>query len=359
MTLPRTQLLQFVAWPAIGAVIGVAGIWSVVALALDYPTRPVRIVEGFGAGGTPDLTSRLTGQWLSEHLGQPFVVENRPGAGSNIAAQTVVAATPDGYTLLTCLTANSINKSLYQKLDFVFTRDIAPVAGMIIFPMVLLVNPSFPVKSFPEFIAYAKANPGRINVASPGIGTPMHMSIELLKMTAGIDIVHVPYRGPTAALNDLIAGQIQAFVVTVPTALGCDPRREGAAFGGDEHDAGRRAAGYSKRRRSAVRLRCGELERHLCAEGDAPRHHRRPQHEYTAGFADPQIKAQIKDIDNETEANPGCRVRAANAGETSKWAKVIEFAGINVDLTWTIPKKDHVQIKRAQRRPAIGRRQRS
>jgi|HubBroStandDraft_6_1064221.scaffolds.fasta_scaffold05927_4 tripartite-type tricarboxylate transporter receptor subunit TctC len=335
MTLPRRRLLQFVAWPAIGtvigAVIGVAGIWSVAAFALDYPTRPVRLVEGFGAGGTPDLTSRLTGQWLSEHLGQPFVVENRPGAGSNIAAQTVVAAAPDGYTLLTCLTANSINESLYQKLDFVFTRDIAPVAGMIIFPMVLLVNPSFPVKSFPEFIAYAKANPGKINVASPGIGTPMHMSIELLKMTAGIDIVHVPYRGPTAALNDLIAGQIQAFVVTVPTALGsirAEKVRPLAVTSATRADVlpdipsvaevlpGFDAVSWSGT--CAPKATPPAIIDMLSAG-------------ITAGFADPQFKARIKDIGGEAKPTPAADFGKFITEETNKWAKVIKFAGIKAD----------------------------
>jgi tripartite-type tricarboxylate transporter receptor subunit TctC len=327
MMLPRTRLLQFVVWSAIGA----AGIWSAAAFALDYPTRPVRIVEGFGAGGTPDLTSRLTGQWLSEHLGQPFIVENRPGAGSNIAAQTVVATTPDGYTLLTCLTANSINESLYQKLDFVFTRDIAPVAGMIIFPMVLLVNPSFPVKSFPEFIAYAKANPGKINVASPGIGTPMHMSIELLKMTAGIDIVHVPYRGPAVAMNDLIAGQIQAFVVTVPTALGsirAEKVRPLAVTSASRADVlpdvpsiGEFLPGFDAVSWSGA-----------CAPKATPQ----PiidalSSNITAGFADPQFKARIKDLGGEALPTPAREFGKFIVGETNKWAKVIKFAGVKAN----------------------------
>ena len=175
MMLPRTRLLQFAVWLAARRPRRLQRRWT--ALALDYPNRPVRIVEGFGAGGTPDLTSRLTGQWLSEHLGQPFVVENRPGAGSNIAAQTVVDRGTGRLHAahLVSPRIRSTSRSIRSSTS-IFTRDITPVAGMIIFPMVLLVNPSFPVKTFPEFIAYAKANPGKINVASPGVGTPMHMS---------------------------------------------------------------------------------------------------------------------------------------------------------------------------------------
>ena len=151
------------------------------AAALDYPARPVKVFEGFGGGGTPDLVSRLIGQWLSEKLGQPFVVENRTGAAGNIATEAVVTAPPDGYTLLTCLSANAINASLYEHLEFNFLRDTVPVAGLIRLPMVLLVNPSFPATTFAEFIAYAKANPGKINMASPGVGTPMHVAGELIK----------------------------------------------------------------------------------------------------------------------------------------------------------------------------------
>jgi len=329
MRRPRRRFPKFV----IAASVSVAGALSFAwaAFALDYPTRPVRIVEGFGAGGTPDLTSRLTGQWLSDHLGQPFVVENRPGAGSNIAAQTVVAAAPDGYTLLTCLTANSINESLYQNLDFVFTRDFTPVAGAIIFPMVLLVNPSFPVKSFPEFIAYAKANPGKVNIASPGNGTPMHLSIELMKMMTGIDIVHVPYRGPAAAMNDLIGGQIQAFVVTVSTALG-------------NIRAGKiRPLAVTSAARSDVLPDVPTIAEVLpgfeavswsgtCAPKATPA----PivdllSANITAGFADPQFKARIKEIGGDTRPTPAAEFGKFIAGETSKWAKVIKFAGVKAD----------------------------
>jgi tripartite-type tricarboxylate transporter receptor subunit TctC len=306
-------------------------VFALTASAADYPSRPVRIVEGFGAGGTPDLTSRLTGQWLSEHLGQPFIVENRPGAGSNIAAQTVVAAPADGYTLLTCLTANSINASLYQNLDFDFTHDIAPVAGMIVFPMVLLVNPSFPATNLSEFIAYAKANPGKINVASPGNGTPMHMSIELLKMMSGIDIVHVPYRGPARALTDVIAGQVQAFVVTVPTALGSI--RAGKV---------RPLAVTSTTRAEVVPdvPTIGESLPGFAAVSwsgtCAPRATPQPiiallSDTITAGFADAQFKAKIKEIGGDAMPTPAPDFSKFIAEETGKWAKVIKFAGAKAE----------------------------
>jgi tripartite-type tricarboxylate transporter receptor subunit TctC len=325
MSLPRRQFLRF----AIGAA-GVSGI-AATALALDYPARPVRIVEGFGAGGAPDLLSRLTAQWLSERLGQPFIVENRPGAGSNIAAQTVVAAPADGYTLLTCLTANSINASLYDKLDFDFLRDFAPVAGMIVFPMVLLVNPSFPAANLADFIAYAKANPGKINIASPGIGTPMHMSIELLKMMAGIDIVHVPYRGPAPAMTDLIAGQIQAFVVTVPTALGAI--RAGKA----------RPLAVTSAKRAEVLPDVPSIGESLpgfaavswsgtCApKATPPAIVTTLSSTITAGFADPQFKSKIKDLGGEAVPTPASDFGKFITEEVSKWAKVIKFAGLKAE----------------------------
>jgi tripartite-type tricarboxylate transporter receptor subunit TctC len=185
-----------------------SAVFPLAARALDYPIRAVRLFEGFGAGGTPDLISRLIAQYLSEHLGQPFVVENKTGAAGNIATEIVIASAPDGYALLTCLSANAINASLYHNLTFNFLRDTVPVAGLIRLPMVLLVNPSFPAKTFADFLAYAKANPGKVDMASPGIGTPMHVAGELIKLMAGVSMVHVPYRGPAGAFTDLLAGRV-------------------------------------------------------------------------------------------------------------------------------------------------------
>src|SRR5215211_2452855 len=198
MKLPRRQFLQLAA--------GVAALPTVsrFACAQIYPTRPVRWIVGYPPGGATDITARLIGQWLSERLGQPFVIENRSGASGNIGTEAVVTALPDGYTLLLVNAGNTINQTFYQKLNFVFLRDIAAVASIVHVPLVMLVNPSFPIKAVPEFIAYAKSNPGKLNMASPGYGTPQHVSGELFKMMAGIDMTHVPYRGSAPALTDLI-----------------------------------------------------------------------------------------------------------------------------------------------------------
>jgi tripartite-type tricarboxylate transporter receptor subunit TctC len=173
----------------------------------SYPLRPVRIIVGFSAATGADILARLMGQWLSEKLGQQFVIENHPGAGTNIATEAVVRSQPDGYTLLAVSPANAINATLYEKLNFDFIRDIAPVASVMRTPNVMLVNPAVPAKSVPEFIAYAKANPGKVSFASAGTGSGSHMSGELFKMMAGVDIVHVPYRGGGPALTDLLGGQ--------------------------------------------------------------------------------------------------------------------------------------------------------
>jgi tripartite-type tricarboxylate transporter receptor subunit TctC len=201
MKIPRRRFLHLatgaVALPAV----------SRVARAQAYPTRPVRIVVGFAPGGLADIAARLMGQWLSEQLSQPFVIENRQGAGSNIAAEAVVRAPPDGYTLLLVGAPAAINATLYEKLNFNLIRDIAPVAGIVRVPNVMEVNPSVPAKTVPEFIAYAKANPGKLNMASAGIGSADHVSGELFKMMAGVDLLHVPYRGSGPALTDLVGGQ--------------------------------------------------------------------------------------------------------------------------------------------------------
>jgi tripartite-type tricarboxylate transporter receptor subunit TctC len=189
-----------------------------IAKAQTYPTRPLRMIIGYPPGGSADITARLTGQWLSERLGQPVVIESRPGAATNLATEAVVRAAPDGYTLLLVAPANAINATLYDKLNFNFLHDIAPVAGIIRFPNVVVVNPSLPIKTIPELIAYAKANPGRLNMASSGNGSTIHMSGELFKMMTGINMVHVPYRGAAPALTDLMAGQVQVMFDNVPTS---------------------------------------------------------------------------------------------------------------------------------------------
>jgi tripartite-type tricarboxylate transporter receptor subunit TctC len=325
MTLPRRGFLRLAAASAAAAA------FPKLAFALDYPTRPVRIFEGFGGGGTPDLVSRLIGQWLSTQLGQPFVVENRTGAAGNIATEAVVAAPADGYTLLTCLSANTINAALYDKLDFNFLRDTVPVAGLVRLPMVFLVNPSFPAKTLPEFIAYAKANPGKVDIASPGIGTPMHVAIELVKMMAGVDLVHVPYRGPAGAFTDLLAGRVQAFIITLP-----------AAFGFLKTDK-LRALAVTSATRAEVVPEIPSVSETLpgfdatawdgtCAPKGTPAAIiDKLNSTITAGLADPQLKARIQELGGEPMPMPPAEFGRFLADETDKWARVVKFSGAKAD----------------------------
>src|SRR5258708_494187 len=213
MKLPRRRFLHLAA----GAAALPAALRS--ARAQTYPARPVRFIIGYTSGGSADITARLMGQWLSERLGQSFIVESRPGAGTNIATEAVVHAQPDGYTLLLVAPANAINAALYDKLSYNFIRDIAPVAGLIRFPNVMVVNPAVPAKTVPEFIAYAKANPGSLNMASSGNGSTIHVSGELFKMMTGVNMVHVPYRGGAPALTDMVGGQVQVMFDNVPTSI--------------------------------------------------------------------------------------------------------------------------------------------
>jgi tripartite-type tricarboxylate transporter receptor subunit TctC len=214
MKLPRRQFLGLaasaVALPAV----------SRRASAQAYPSRSVRLIVGFNAGGGSDIVARLTGQGLAERLGKPFVVENRTGAGSNIATEIVVNAPADGHTLLLATTANAVNATLYDKLGFDFAHDIMPVAGLLRAPNVMLVHPSVPAKTVPEFIAYARANPAKVNMGSGGNGGPVHMAGELFKMLAEVNLAHVPYRGESAALTDLLGGQVQVVFASIPSSIG-------------------------------------------------------------------------------------------------------------------------------------------
>jgi tripartite-type tricarboxylate transporter receptor subunit TctC len=212
MLLARRQFLDLVG--AASALLAT----SRIVTAQSYPSRPVRIIVGQAAGSGSDTAARLLGQWLSDRLGQPFIVENRPGAGGNIATEAVVRSPADGNTILLVVTAHTINATLYDKLSFLFVRDIAPVAGIFVVPLVMEVNPSFPVRTVPEFIAFARANPGRINMASAGIGSIQHVAGELFKFMTGIDMVHVPYRGTTPAVADLLAGQSQVMFDVTPSS---------------------------------------------------------------------------------------------------------------------------------------------
>jgi tripartite-type tricarboxylate transporter receptor subunit TctC len=188
--------------------------------AQTYPARPVRLIEGLGAGGTPDIVSRFIGQWLSDRFGQQFLIENRPGAGSTIAAEVALHAPPDGYTLLVVTGANAVNATLYDKLNYDLVRDTVPIAGVSRVPLVMEVNPTMPVRTVPEFIAYAKANPGRINMASAGVGSVPHVAGELFKMMTGVSMAHMPYRGVGPAIADLLGGQVQVYFDALPSSIG-------------------------------------------------------------------------------------------------------------------------------------------
>jgi tripartite-type tricarboxylate transporter receptor subunit TctC len=304
---------------------------SRIARAQSYPTRPVRIVVGFPAGGGTDITARLTGQWLSQRLGQSFFVENRPGAGSNIAAETVVRAPADGYTLLLMNTVNTINTTLYDNLNFNFTRDIAPVANIIRTPLTMDVHPSVPMKTVADFIAYAKANPGTLNMGSAGNGTPQHVSGELFKMMTGVNMVHVPYRGGAAAVADLLAGHVQVMFDVIPESI--------------EHIR-------------AGRLRClavttatrSDALPEIPTVGDfvpgyetinwwvPPPPRDTPTEiidklnkEINAGLSDPKMKARFADLGGTVVPGSSIEFGKLIALETEKWAKVIKFAGIKAD----------------------------
>jgi tripartite-type tricarboxylate transporter receptor subunit TctC len=304
---------------------------SRIASAQAYPSRPVRIVVGFGAGTAADIVARLIGQWLSERLGQQFVVENRPGAGSNIGAQAVVRAPADGYTLLLATTTNAINATLYNNLDFNLIRDIAPVAGLILVPNAMVVNASVPAKTVPEFIAYAQANPGKINMASTGNGTVPHVSGELFNMMAGVNMVHVQYRGAPPALTDLLGGQVQVYFASTTVSI--------------EHiRAGRlRALAVT----TAKRLEAlpdiptvGDFlpgyESTLWFGVGAPKNTPaeiidRLNREINAGLADPKIKARVADMGGTALTGSPADFGKLLAEEIEKWAKVVKFSGAKPD----------------------------
>ena len=301
---------------------------SRVARAQAYPSRPVRIVVPFPAAGLSDIVTRLVGQWLSERLGTPFVIENRPGAASNLGTEIVVNAPPDGYTLLNLSSANATNATMYEKLNFDFIRDIAPVASLVRFPYVLEVNPSVPIRSVPELIAYAKANPGRLSIASAGTGTPAHIAGELFKMMTGVDMVHIPYRGAALALTDLLGGQVQVMIDNMAASL--------------EHiRAGRlRALAVT----TATRLEMlpdvptvGEFVPGFEASSmnglGAPK--RTPteivdklNQEINAALAAPKIKARIVDLGLTPLVGSPADLEKLIADETEKWGKVIRAANI-------------------------------
>ena len=302
-----------------------------IASAQAYPDRPVRIIVGFPAGAGADLAARLAGQWLSQRLGQPFVVENRPGAGGNIGAEVVAHAAPDGYTLLLINSSNAINAALYADLKFSLIRDIAPIAGLFRGPFVMVVNPSFPAKSFGDLIAYANAHPGKINMASAGIGSAPHLAGELLKSMAGIDMVHVPYRGVGPALTDLLAGQVQMMFASLPSALGYirDGKLRPLAVTG----TGRWSALPDV---PAVAESLPGYEASAWFVIGAPRNTpaaivERLNREINAGLADAQMNARLAALGGAVLTGSPADMARLIAEETDKWGKVVRAGHIKAE----------------------------
>jgi tripartite-type tricarboxylate transporter receptor subunit TctC len=322
MKLPRRQFLHLAAGAAALPAVSRIG-W-----AQTYPTRPVRLIVGFAPGGPNDIVARLIGQWLSERLGQQFVIENRTGAGGNIGTEAVANASPDGYTLLLIDSSNTINPTLYDKLNFNFIRDIVPVAGVMRGPLVMEVNPAFPAKTVLEFITYAKANPGKISMASGGNGTSSHMAGELFKATAGINMVHVPYRGTAPALTDLLGGQVQVMFGNMLTSI--EYVRDGRLRGLAVTTTSRSEAlpdiptvsdfvsGYEASAWQGVgapKNAPGEIVEKL-------------NKEINAALADHKIKARLADLGSVPLALSPADFGKLIAEETEKWDKVIRAANI-------------------------------
>jgi tripartite-type tricarboxylate transporter receptor subunit TctC len=325
MRLPRRQFLQFAA--------GAAALpaTSRLARAQAYPARPVRIIVGFPAGGATDILARLTGQWLSERLGQQFIIENRAGAGGNIGTEAVVRAPADGYTLLQIATPNGLSAALYTNLNFNFVRDIAPVIGIMRISYAVVVHPSVPATTVPEFIAYAKANPGKVNMASAGNGTPQHIFGELFKMMAGVNLTHVPYRGGAPATTDLLGGQVQVIFSPLPESI--------------EHiKAGKlRPLAVTTASRLDVLPDVPTVGDFLPGyEGTgwlgvgAPRNTPaeiidKLNKEISAGLADPKISARIAELGGTVLGGSPAAFGKIVADDIEKWSRVIRTANIKVE----------------------------
>ena len=324
MKLPRRRFLHLAA----GAAVLPAA--ARIAWAQTYPSRPVRFMVGFGAGGAPDILARLMGQWLSDRIGQPFVVENRVGGSSGIATEAVVQAAPDGQTILLASLANVVNATLYDKLNYNFIRDIAPVGGISRDPNVMVVVPSFPAKTVPEFIAYAKANPGKINMASPGIGSTPHMAGELFKFMTGIDMAHVAYRGSPPAITDLLAGQVQVYFAPISASI-------------EYIKAGKlRPLGVTTAKRADALPDVPAVAEFVpgyeavafygigAPKNTPPEIVDKLNKEINAGLADATLKKRFADLGSVPFPGPPADFGKLIADETEKWAKVIKFANIRM-----------------------------
>jgi tripartite-type tricarboxylate transporter receptor subunit TctC len=326
MKIRRRQFLHLAAGAA-----ALPAISRVARAAQAYPSRPVRIIVGFSAGGSADTLARLMGQWLSEHLGQQFIIEIRTGAASNIATEAAVRAPSDGYTLLVVTPPNAINATLYERLNYNFIRDIAPVSGVLIAPNVLDVNPSIPAKTVPEFIAYAKANPGKLSMGSAGVGSVEHVSGELFKMMTGVSMVHVPYRGGAPAVADLLAGQVQVNFDVLPDcieyirvgklrALAVTTATRSEAMP-DIPTVGEFVPGYETSSWWGVgvpRNTPVEIIKKL-------------NKEINAGLADPVMKTRFADLGGTALTGSSADFGKLIAAETEKWGKVVKFAGLKAD----------------------------
>jgi tripartite-type tricarboxylate transporter receptor subunit TctC len=325
MRFPRRQFLRLAASAAALPTV------SIQAWAQAYPIKPVRVIVGFAPGSSPDIVARLMGQWLSERFGQLFIIENRPGGGTNIGTEAVVKASADGYTLLWATTANAINATLYEKLNFDFSRDIAPVAGIIRVPNVMEVNLSIPAKTVPEFIAYAKANPGKVSMASSGTGATPHVAGELFKMIAGVNMVHVPYRGGAPALTDLLGGSVQIMFGTMPESI--EYIRTGKL----------RALAVTAITRSEALPDVPTVSDFLPGYEASSWHGvgvpkstpaeivERLNKEINAVLADPKMKARLADLGGTILGGSPADFRNLVAVETEKWAKVVKFSGAKPD----------------------------
>ncbi len=325
MELRRRTLLRLAAGAAVLPVI------PSFAKAEGYPSRPARLIVGFAPGGGNDIVSRLMAQWLSDRLGQQFIVENRPGAGTNIAAEFVISAAPDGYTLLLAGIPNAVNATLYHKLNFNFSRDTTPIVGIASVPNVMLVNPSFPAKTLPEFIAYAKANPGKVNMASPGIGSGGHLSGELFKFLAGVDLVHVPFRGNGPALTALLGRQVDVLFPPIAASIQYIEARKLRGLG----------VTGAKRADTLPQIPAiGEFVPGYAMDAwygfSGPKSTPaevidKINKEVNAALADPQIKARIADLGGTTIGGTPADFGKFIADETEKWAKVVTAAHMTAD----------------------------
>jgi tripartite-type tricarboxylate transporter receptor subunit TctC len=325
MKLPRRSFLHLTAGASALSAL------SRIAIAETYPARPVRIIVPFGSAGATDIVARVVGHWLSERLGQQFIVDNRPGAGSNIGTEAVVRSAPDGYTLLLVGPPAAINASLYEKLSFNFMRDIAPVAAIVRFPNVMVVNTSVPATTVPELIAYAKANPGKINFASTGIGSSPHVNGELFKMMAGIEMIHVPYRSAAAAMTDLLSGQMQLYLGTAAATIGYIKAGSLRALAvttaaraqalPDIPTVGESVAGYEASAAYGLGAPSSTPVEIIATLNK----------EINAALADARIQAQLAELGGVALPGSPADFGKLIVDETEKWAKVVKFAGVKVD----------------------------